>query len=134
MRVIAARPTDGRNASSERTRLVRAIAVSTVSLALIDPSAARTVLEQLESRAGVDPASEWSTCEPWLIAWSLVNLEKARAVFESTLNSLDQRKQVGLWGTGIFETVEVLTAPPDRREEVLKKRAGGASWHPGEDL
>ena len=55
MRVIAARPTEGRNASAERTRLGRAIAVSTVSLALVDPAAARTVLEQLESRARVRP-------------------------------------------------------------------------------
>ena len=85
MRVIAARPTDGRNASSERTRLGRAIAVSTVSLALVDPEAARTVLEQLESRAGFDLAAEWSTREPWLIAWALVDLQKARAVFESAL-------------------------------------------------
>jgi hypothetical protein len=134
MRVIATRRGSGRDASSERTRLVHAIALSTVSLALIDPAAARTLLEQLESRAGFDPATEWSTCEPWLIAWSLVDLEKARAVFESTLASLDQREQVNLWGTGFFETVKVLTAPPDRREEVLGERAGGASWRPGEEL
>jgi hypothetical protein len=134
MRVIAARRSRGRDASSERTRLVHAIAVSTVSLALVDPDAARTVLEQIEARAGFDPATEWSTCEPWLVAWSLVDLEKAQAVFESTLKSLDQRKEVNLWGTGLFETVKVLTAPPDRREEALEERAGGASWRPGADL
>ena len=80
MRVIAARPTGGRNASGERTSMGRAIAVSTVSLALVDPGAARTVLEQLESRAGFDLAAEWSTREPWLIAWALVDLRKARAL------------------------------------------------------
>jgi hypothetical protein len=69
MRVLAARPTDGRNASTERTRLGRAVAVSTVSLSVVDPEAARTVLDQLESRAGFDLAAEWSTREPWLIAF-----------------------------------------------------------------
>ena len=134
MRVIAARPTDGRGASTERTRLGRAIAVSTVTLALVDPEAARTVLEQLESRAGFDLAAEWSTREPWLIAWSLVDLQKARAVFESTLASLDREKEVRLWGTGLFEMVELLTASPERREAILDERTGGAHWRPGGEL
>jgi protocatechuate 3,4-dioxygenase beta subunit len=134
MRVLAARPTAGRNASTERTRLGRAIAVSTVSLALVDPKAARTVLEQLEARGGFDLAAEWSTREPWLIAWSLVDLQKARAVFESGLASLDQQKEVNLWGTGFFEMVELLTAAPERRAAILDERAGGAHWRPGGEL
>ena len=61
MRVIAARPTE-RIASTTRDRsLVGRHAVSTVSLALVDPEAARTVLEQLESRAGFDLAAECGT-------------------------------------------------------------------------
>jgi RNA polymerase sigma factor (sigma-70 family) len=134
MRVIAARPTDGRNASSERTRLGRAIAVSTVTLALVDPEAARTVLEQLESLARFDLAAEWSTREPWLIAWALVDLQKARAVFDSALASLDQQKEVNLWGAGVFQMVDLLTASPDRREAILDERAGGAPWRPGGEL
>jgi hypothetical protein len=134
MRVIAARPTNGRNASTNRTRLARAIAVSAVPLALVDPEAARLVLEQLESRSGFDLAAEWSTREPWLIAWALVDLQKAAAVFESTLASLDQRKEGNLWGTGFFEMVELLTAAPDRREAILPERAGGAHWRPGQEL
>jgi hypothetical protein len=134
MRVIAARPTDGCNASAERTRMGRAIAVSTVSLALIDPEAARTVLEKLESRAGFDLAAEWSTREPWLIAWALVDLRKARAVFESALASLDRQKEVNVWGNGFFEMVELLTAQPARREVILDARAGGADWRPGGEL
>ena len=92
------------------------------------------MLEQLESRAGFDLAAEWSTREPWLIAWALVDLQKARAVFESALASLDQQKEVNLWGTGFFEMVELLTAPPDRREAILDERAGGAHWRPGGEL
>jgi hypothetical protein len=134
MRVLAARPGAGRNASNDRNSLVRALAVSTVSLALIDPTAARAVLEQIEARAGFDPAAHWSTCEPWLVAWSLIDLEKARAAFDATMASLDRREQVNLWGTGIFEAVKRLTAPPGRREELLPERAGGASWRPGSEL
>ncbi len=134
MRVIAARPTEGQNASTKRTRLGRAVAVSTAPLALIDPEAARAVLEPLESRAGFDLTAEWNTREPWLIAWALVDLPKAKAVFEATLASLDQEKEVRFGGSGIFETVELLTAPPNRREAILDERAGGAHWWPGAEL
>ena len=46
-------------------------------------------------------------------------------------HSLDRQKEVNLWGTGFFEMVELLTAPPDRREAILDERAGGAHWRPG---
>ena len=39
-------------------------------------------------------------------------------------------KAVKAW-TGFFEMVELLTAPPDRREEVLQGISGGAFWRPG---
>ncbi len=134
MRVMAARPSDARDASSDRTRLVRSIAVSAVPLALVDPGAARTVLEQVESRSGFDPATPWSVREPWLIAWSLVDLDKARAIFDAELAALDREKEVNLWSTGFLEMVELLAAPPDRREDVLDQRFGGASWRPGGEL
>ena len=92
------------------------------------------MLEQLESRAGFDLAAEWSTGEPWLIAWALVDLQKARAVFESALASLDQQKEVNLWGTGFFQMVKLLTAAPDRREWILDEGTGGAPWRPGGEL
>ena len=92
------------------------------------------MLEQLESRAGFDLAAEWSTREPWLIAWALVDLKKAWTVFESVLASLDQQKEVNLWGTGFFQMVKLLTAPPDRRDWILDESAGGAHWRPGGDL
>jgi hypothetical protein len=60
----------------------------------------------------------------------LVDLQKARVVFESALALLDQQKEVNLWGTGFFEMVELLTAQPDRREVILHARAGGSHWRP----
>jgi hypothetical protein len=62
------------------------------------------------------------------------NLQKARAVFESILASLDQQKKINLWETGIFEMVELLTAPPDRRESIFDERVGGPAWRPGGEL
>jgi hypothetical protein len=64
----------------------------------------------------------------------LVDLQKARVVFESALALLDQQKEVNLWGTGFFEMVELLTAEPDRREVVLHECAGGSHWRPGGEL
>jgi hypothetical protein len=134
MRVMAARPSDTRDASSDRTRLVRSITISAVPLALIDPGAARTVLEQVQSRSGFDPATPWSVREPWLIAWSLVDIDKARAIFDAELAALDQEKEVNFWSTGFLDMVELLATPPDRREEILGQRFGGASWRPGGEL
>ncbi len=76
MRVLAARPPqcNGRGASGDATSFVRSVAISAVPLALLDPGAARTVLEQLEARVPVDPASHWQTSAPWLIAWALGRL------------------------------------------------------------
>jgi hypothetical protein len=135
MRVLAARPADPRHGFGERQNVMRSIAVSAVPLALVDPGAARAVLEQLESRPGFDPVTLWNVRAPWLVAWSLVDLAKAREVFEAELSALDREKKVvNLWGAGFFQMVELLTAPPDRREDVLGRQSGGASWRPGEDL
>jgi RNA polymerase sigma factor (sigma-70 family) len=134
MRVLAARPSPGRGRSAERTRFIHEIGVATVSLALVDPAVARTVLEQIEARAGFDPARDRNTREPWLIAWSLVDLEKAGSVVDSILAALDRQKEVDIWNSGLNETVKILTTPPGRREDELHQRPGGAGWRPGSDL
>ncbi len=132
MRVMAARPCHTLRALNDRDALIGSLAVSGVALALVDPDAARTVLERIESLCGIDPVSLPDIREPWLTAWALVDLAKAAAIFESELASLDQEKNPRLWRRGFFEMVELLSAPPDHREEVLQKRSGWAFWRPGE--
>jgi hypothetical protein len=131
VRVMAARPSDSRNASSDRAVLMRALTVSTVPLALLDPGAARTVLEQVEARGGLDPVSLRNVREPWLTAWALVDLKKAEALFNARLTALEGAKEVDLWNAGFYPMVELLTAPPHRREEVLSNSSNGGSWRPG---
>ena len=132
LRVLAARPSESQNGLGDRGRHIQRILEAAVPLALIDPSAARAVLEQVEVRAGFDPETLWNTRQPWLIAWVLVDLRKAQSIFEAELAALDREKEVRFWTTGIFEMVELLIAPPAHREAVLGTRSAGGYWRPEE--
>ena len=117
------------------TRCWRVSTEAALALALIDPETARTVLEQMEARSGLDPCKvRRDGREPWLIAWALVDLKKAEAIFEAGLTELDGAKEVDLWNAGFFPMVEFLAAPPDRREEKLGERSSGGYWWPGRGL
>jgi hypothetical protein len=129
-RVLATRPDDMPLTFINREWRMRCIAVSAVYLALVDSGAARTVLEQVEARGGIDPASLGNAREPWLEAWALVDLAKAAEILDATLANLGKEKPRGLWGTGLFETAELLIAPPGRRPRILASRSGGGSWRP----
>jgi RNA polymerase sigma factor (sigma-70 family) len=128
VRVLATRTDD--TPLMDREWRMRSYAVAAVYLALVDPGAARTVLEQVEARGGIDPATVRQAREPWLQAWALVDLTKATAVFDATLAALDKEKAQGPWGTGLFETAELLMAPPERRAQVLVRGSGGGYWRP----
>jgi hypothetical protein len=132
MRVLAARPAESANASIDRGRHLQRLLEAAVPLALLDPAAARSVLEHVEARSGFDPVTLWNTREPWLIAWGLVDLKKAQPILEAQLAILDREKnkEVRLWGTGIFQMVELLIAPSERRESVLRRRSAGGYWRP----
>jgi hypothetical protein len=100
-------------------------------LALIEPEPARTVLEQVEARSALDPTKEWDVREQCLIAWALVDIKKAEALFEAGLTELDGAKEIHLRNAGFFQLVEFLTMPPHRREEALGRRSSGGFWWPG---
>ncbi len=134
LRVLAARPIGERNALSNRGRLIESILEAAVPLALIDPAAARTLLEQIEARSGLDPISLGNTREPWLTAWALVDLKKAEALFEARLAALEGEKEVRLWRTDFLTMVELLATPPHRREDALGQRSSGGFWWPGHEL
>ena len=132
MRVIAARPCLRLRALKDRSHLIGCLTISAVPLALLDPDAARTVLERVESLGGTDPVSLPNVRGSWLTAWALVDLAKAAAIFEAELVSLDQEQKPKLGRTGFFDLVELVSAPPHRREEVVQRRSGGAFWRAGE--
>ncbi len=127
MRVMAARRGDTSRSSTDRDSLIRYLAISAVHLALTDLGAARSILEQIEARGGIDPVTLGNAREPWLQAWALVDPAKAAVVFEAELAALDKDKPRGLWGTGLLETAELLIAPPERRAEVLRADPGAAT-------
>ncbi len=127
MRVIAARPGDE---NGNRPVMMQAVAVATVPLALIDPGTARTVLEQLEARSGFDPASLWNVREPWLTAWALIDLKKAEAIFDAELAAMAGGKDADARLMGFFNVVQLLAAPPGRREAALHRGAYAGHWRP----
>ena len=57
----------------------------------------------------------------------------ARSSRPSWRHAIERRKWNGSWTMGIFEMVELLTAPPDRREEVLGRRSAGGYWRPDDE-
>jgi RNA polymerase sigma factor (sigma-70 family) len=133
MRVMAARSGGLRQVAGDRAGFVEGLATAAIHLALIDPGAARIVLEQLEERPGLAPASLPRTRPSWLMAWALVDLEKAQTIFEAELAAFEREKRQGLGSEGFLETAELLIAPPDRREDVFYSRSGGGYWRPGEE-
>ena len=128
MRVMATRSAG--DSRADGPSLLRYGTQAAIALALIDPGATRTMLEQIEARSALDPTKMQSDRAPWLIAWSLVDLKRAEALFEAGLTELDGAKDGHLWNTGFFEMVEFLVKSPDRRVEALGERSSGGFWWP----
>jgi hypothetical protein len=127
MRVMATRSAG--DPRLNRDRLMR-LTTAALALALLDPETARTVLERIEAQSGRDPTKDRDVREPWLMAWALVDLKRAKALFEAGLTALDGAKEVDLWSTGFFQMVELLVKPPHRRDDALGERSFGGFWWP----
>jgi hypothetical protein len=128
MRVMATRSVGDSRVS--RDDLMRFGTQAAFELALLDPESARTVFEQVAARSELDPTKQWSVREQWLIAWALVDIKKAEALFEAGLTALDGAKEVDLWNAGLVEMAEFLAPAPQRREEMLGERSHGGFWWP----
>ena len=130
MRVLAARPGDW--APDSRTQ-IRFTTFAAISLALLDPDPARTVLEQIDAHFGsgeLNPATLPNGRHPWLTAWALVDLEKAKTLFEAELAALQENEGTDLVVRGLLNAVEILATPPACREAALKNGLYGQSWRP----
>jgi RNA polymerase sigma factor (sigma-70 family) len=130
MRILAARPGDPVNRGMGRRSSVQSLAVAAIPLALLDPEAARTVLEQIELRSGLEPSTLWNAREPWMIAWGLVDLQKAATLVDSGLTELAKSEKPDLWNSGLFQTAELLATRPDLRPAALSKSSPGGFWSP----
>lgn len=135
LRVLATRPGDLRGGGEDREYLIGWTTNAAKHLAVVDPGAARAVLEQIEARAGFDPVTDWRTRPPWLLAWGLVDLAKARAILDPALAALRRedegsRRARKLVDPEILELVDLLTASPDRREAVMETQTAGGHWRP----
>jgi hypothetical protein len=134
LRVMATRPGGSPGAFQDPAMQILSATIAAVPLALVDPGAARTMLQQIEERSGLDPIALAKVAgDNWLRAWALVDLEKAGALFEAELAALETTKDLNLQNTGIFKMVEILAAPPHRREAIVY-RDQGAAWYPGLQL
>ncbi len=127
MRVMATR--EGRWPGN-RSAQSRSSMLSVISLALFDPATARTALEQLETRGALDPIAFPIARRPRLLAWALLDIEKAQAVFEAEVIALDRERNPVSLIRGMLFAAEVLATPPEGREMALKGGFYGESWRP----
>jgi hypothetical protein len=131
MRVMATRPAGNRDDPATQ---ILSTTIASLPLALVDPGAARILLGQIEDRSGLDPAALAKVAgDRWPSAWALVDLDKAEALFEAELAALEKAKDVNLWNSPFLKMVEILLAPPHRREAALYGEYSSA-WHPGHHL
>jgi hypothetical protein len=132
MRVMMTRPGGSPGGIQGPAMQILSATIAAVPLALVDPGAARTILQQIEERSGLDPVALAKVAgDEWLRAWALADLDKAEALFEAELAALEKTKDPNLQGTGIFKMVEILATPPHRREAVVHGDYSSA-WHPGQ--
>ena len=130
MQVMAARP-DGQSDFSNPAMQTLSATIATPLVALLDPAAAKTILGQIEARSGLSPpelakvAGKW-----WLAAWALSDPKHAEGLVEAELAALDTQKLPNMGNSALLMMTEVLTTPPDRREDYFRERIG-ASWWPG---
>ncbi len=127
MRVMTTRVNPAGSRFRDPAWQIRSSAMAAVPLALVDPGAARVLLQQLETQSGLNPAKFAEVAgHDCLRAWALVDLEKAGTLFEAQLAALEGTKGVNLERTGFFRMTEILTLPPHRRiEQVFRMDAAG---------
>jgi hypothetical protein len=134
MRVMTTRPGGSPGGFQDPAMQILSATIAAVPMALVDPGAARTVLQQIEQRSGLDPVALAKVAgQERLRAWALVDLEKAQSLFEAELAALESTKDLNLQSTGFFKMVEILATPPHRREAVVYGDYS-AAWHPGHEL
>jgi hypothetical protein len=120
MRVMTTRPSPSALHAFDPAVQVQSAMMAAAPLALIDPGAARALLEQIEARSGLDSAKLAEvTGRDWLRAWALVDLKKAETFFEAQLAAVAASPDRNLQKTGFFRMIEVLVLPPHRRAEVV---------------
>ena len=129
LRVMAVRTSPG-GSFFDPAMEIQAAAMAAVPLALVDPGAARVLLEQIEARGGLDPArlAEVGGYD-WLRAWGLVDLEKAGAYVDAQLAALEKTRGARLANGPIFRMIDILVIPPARREARVFD-VDGPSWRP----
>ncbi|MFI5456457.1 MAG: carboxypeptidase regulatory-like domain-containing protein [Isosphaerales bacterium] len=132
MRVMTTRPITSGPRAFDPGMQIRSATMAAVPLALVDPGAARVLLQQLEARSGLDPDKLTEVAgRDWLRAWALVDLKKAETLFEAQLTAIEGTKDVKLQNTGFFRMIEILALPPHRRaEEVFHMDATGRPVFP----
>jgi hypothetical protein len=130
MRVMAARPGSDARGFADPATEIRMAATAAVPLALVDPGTARVLLEQLESRGGLDPARLVEVSgQHWLRACGLVDLEKAGAAVDAQLAALERTRGARLRTSGLIGTLDLLLTPPERREAAVL-HIEGPPWRP----
>ena len=131
-RVLASRMTSGEAYSP--MEVVESNVGMAVILALVDPEAARDVLQSIESQSeGVGSGGSGIGRNVWHKAWALADPRGVPERVERDLTADSGKPDWDFARSGTRAMVEILATPPSERLKELSRRIGGV-WMPGEDL
>jgi hypothetical protein len=118
-RVLACRPTEA-DAHSPAHRLETLVRMAKV-LALIDPAAARDMLEVVAPRSDLlGTGYSGFDHQDWLLARCLADPERTAALVDEAIAALASRKgQLAFYNSGLMQLADVLTAPPAQRVTII---------------
>jgi hypothetical protein len=103
-------------------------------LALIDPELARALLVSIEPQAAsIGTGRGRITRGDRLVAWALVDLDRARKLLAEELDVQQRQPTPELSDSGLVPMLEVLVLPPDERAAYLERDLAYTFVYPSTD-
>lgn len=126
--VLASRSTESHFTPEMQTR---SLTTAAMLLALTDPGAARQLLRDIESRAGLEPRGLAEVAgNNWYTAWALADPQHAGELIELEFATTENQRAIDLDRTGLLRMTEVLAVPPHRLMEYFSTKRSFL-WRPG---
>ena len=117
-RALALRPTP--QASGQAAGLVESTLNMARLLALVDPRIAEELLHSIESQTPLAGTANSSVKRgDWLLAWALVDFERAKKMFVDELTAQQRQNPPELIESGLLPMLELLALPQEDRKLYL---------------
>lgn len=119
-RVLATRATS--EGASSAVALVESTLMVARLLALIEPALARELLVSIEPQSAlIGTGGDRTKRGDWLLAWALVDLDRAQKLFDDEFAAQRNQPKPELTDSGLIAMLELLATPPDERPEYLER-------------